>query len=511
MQNLVGKGIKELHKLLETKQVSAKEILRAHQQQVKRHEKEVGAFVCMTDELADSQADAVDALIAKGEKLPLLAGIPVAVKDNMCVSGYPTTAGSQILAGFVPPYESTAVRRLFDAGAICLGKTNLDEFAMGSSTENSSIQKTRNPWNLKHVPGGSSGGSSAAVAAGFTTVALGSDTGGSIRQPASFCGVVGIKPTYGLVSRFGLVAYASSLDQIGPFGRSVEDTAITLTAIAGHDRRDSTSLKYYLDAQGNETDTANGSIDFDKGLSESAPEQLVGKMRIGIIKELIGAGIDEDVRSRILDAAKTFEKLGATVEEISIPTAKHALPVYYILATAEASANLARFDGVRYGHRNQKAQDLLSMYLTSRQEGFGDEVKRRIMLGTYVLSSGYYDAYYKKAQAVRRLLKNDFDNIFATYDLLLSPTAPSVAFEFGEKTEDPLAMYLGDIASIPVNLAGLPGISLPCGFGNKNMPVGLQIIGNSLDDMKVLRAACAYEKSTEFHKNQPALISGASV
>ena len=511
MQNLVGKGIKELHKLLETKQVSAKEILRAHQEHTKRHEKEAGAFVCFTDELADKQAEAIDEKVARGESLPPLAGIPVAVKDNMCVIGYPTTAGSQILKRFVPPYESTAVRRLFDAGAVCIGKTNLDEFAMGSSTENSSIQLTRNPWNLKHVPGGSSGGSSAAVAAGFTTIALGSDTGGSIRQPASFCGVVGIKPTYGLVSRFGLIAYASSLDQIGPFGRSVEDTALTLTAIAGHDRRDSTSLKYYLDENGNETKTANGSVDFAKDLTEHSPEQLIGKMRIGIIKELIGEGIDEDVRKQILDAAKTFEKLGAVVEEVSIPNAKHALAVYYILATAEASANLARFDGVRYGHRNQDAQDLLSMYFASRQEGFGSEVKRRIMLGTYVLSSGYYDAYYKKAQAVRRLLKEDFDKIFAKYDLVLSPTAPSVAFEFDEKTDDPLAMYLSDIASIPVNLAGLPAISVPCGFGNKDMPVGLQILGKPLADAKVLRAACAFEKATEFHNRQSALMNGASV
>jgi aspartyl-tRNA(Asn)/glutamyl-tRNA(Gln) amidotransferase subunit A len=511
MQNLVGKGVKELRQLLETKQVSAKEILRAHQAHLKTHEKEVGAFICLTDDLAESQAQAVDEKIAKGEKLPALAGIPVAIKDNMCVIGYPTTCASKILENFNPPYESTAVRKLFDAGAVCIGKTNLDEFAMGSSTENSSVKRTRNPWNLKHVPGGSSGGSSAAVAAGFAPLSLGSDTGGSIRQPASFCGVVGMKPTYGLVSRFGLVAFASSLDQIGPFGRSVEDAAQALTVIAGHDRKDSTSLKHYLDDQGMETATLNGEVDFAKGLAESSPENLAGKMRIGIVKELLGDGINEDVRKLILEAANTFEKLGATVEEVSLPHVKHALPVYYILATAEASANLARFDGVRFGHRNEQAQDILSMYFATRQDAFGAEVKRRIMLGTYVLSSGYYDAYYKKAQSVRRLLTQDFEKIFATYDLVITPTAPSVAFEFDEKTDDPLAMYLSDIASIPVNLAGLPGISIPCGFGNKNMPVGLQILGKPLADAKVLRAACAFEKATDFHQPTSAVLSGISV
>jgi aspartyl-tRNA(Asn)/glutamyl-tRNA(Gln) amidotransferase subunit A len=322
---------------------------------------------------------------------------------------------------------------------------------------------------------------------------------------------VGMKPTYGLVSRFGLVAFASSLDQIGPFGRSVEDAAQTLTVIAGHDRKDSTSLKHYLDDKGLETATLNGEVDFAKGLAESSPENLAGKMRIGIVKELLGDGINEDVRKLILEAANTFEKLGATVEEVSLPHVKHALPVYYILATAEASANLARFDGVRFGHRNEQAQDILSMYFATRQDAFGTEVKRRIMLGTYVLSQGYYDAYYKKAQSVRRLLTQDFEKIFATYDLVITPTAPSVAFEFGEKTDDPLAMYLSDIASIPVNLAGLPGISIPCGFGDKNMPVGLQILGKPLADAKVLRAACAFEKATDFHHPTSAVLSGISV
>jgi aspartyl-tRNA(Asn)/glutamyl-tRNA(Gln) amidotransferase subunit A len=508
MQEVVGKGIRELRRLLDNKEVSAKEVLRAHQEQTRKHEKSIDAFVCFTDELADKQAAQVDERIAQGEKMPLLAGIPVAIKDNMCVSGYPTTCASKILEGFIPAYQSTAVARLFDAGAICIGKTNLDEFAMGSSTENSSLKKTRNPWNIDCVPGGSSGGSAAAVAGGFTTVSLGSDTGGSIRQPASFCGVVGIKPTYGLVSRFGLVAFASSLDQIGTFGRSVDDAAIALTAIAGHDRRDSTSLQYFTDDKGRNTRVKNGDVDFASGLISASPADLAGKLRIGIIKELIGEGINEDVRKLILDAAKIFEKLGATVEEVSIPQVKNALPVYYIICMAEASANLARFDGVRYGYRDKDAQDVLSMYLSTRQEGFGSEVKRRIMLGTYVLSSGYYDAYYKKAQQVRRLLKEEFDKIFANYDLVLSPTAPSVAFEFGEKTDDPVAMYLSDIASIPVNLAGLPGISVPCGFGAKNLPVGLQIVGNTLSDATILKAAYAFERSTEFHKSTSPVLSG---
>ncbi len=508
MRELIGKSIRELRALIDKKQVSATEVLHAHQEHTRKHEKDVDAFISFTDDLAERQAKAVDARIAGGEEIPPLSGIPVAIKDNMCVPGYGTTCASKILAGFVPTYTSTAVQRLFDAGAICLGKTNLDEFAMGSSTENSSIKKTRNPWNFQCVPGGSSGGSSAAVAAGFTTIALGSDTGGSIRQPASLCGVVGMKPTYGLVSRFGLVAFASSLDQIGPFGRSVEDVAITLTAIAGHDRRDSTSLAHFVDQNGQATSTKNGTIDFAHELATKSPPDLVGRLKIGLIKELLGDGIDQEVRQSVLDAAKVFEGLGAKIEEVSIPQAKNALPVYYIIAMAEASANLARFDGVKYGYRHKDATDILSMYLATRQEGFGAEVKRRIMLGSYVLSSGYYDAYYKKAQQVRRLLKNEFDKIFASYDLVLSPTAPSVAFEFGEKTADPVAMYLCDIASIPVNLAGLPGISIPCGFAKRNLPIGLQIVGNALADATVLGAACAFEKSTDFHKKTSPVLSG---
>lgn len=508
MMNLVGKRVQELRSLLVKKEVSSLEILSAHLEHIEKNDSKVQAFNCLTIDLAKKQARKVDEMIAKGEPLPPLAGIPVAVKDNMCVPGYPTTCSSKILENFQPPYQSTAVTRLFDAGAVCLGKTNMDEFAMGSSTENSAFKRTFNPWNSKHVPGGSSGGSAAAVAAGFSVIALGSDTGGSIRQPAAFCGCVGMKPTYGVVSRFGLVAFASSLDQIGPLGRSVEDAAITLSAIAGHDRRDSTSLARIA---ADDDINAAGHVDFAAGLASSSPEELVKGLRIGIIKELIGEGIDEDVKRAVLAAAELYKKLGAHVEEVSIPTSKHALAVYYIVATAEASANLARFDGVRYGYRNQAADDILSMYMTTRQEGFGAEVKRRIMLGTYALSTGYYDAYYKKAQQVRRLIKQDFDTIFGVVDLVICPTAPSVAFQFDEKTDDPLTMYLSDIATIPANLAGLPGISIPGGF-DEGLPIGIQLLGKPLSDKRLIQAAAAFEKQTEFSQTySPVLGALAAV
>lgn len=495
---LVGRSTSDLRKLLKDKSVSSLEILRAHQEHVAHLDKDIQAFLCLTPELAEKQAKNVDAMIARGDELPALAGIPVALKDNMCVPGYKTTCGSQILKDFEPPHQSTAVTRLFEAGAICIGKTNMDEFAMGSSTENSSFQLTYNPWNKSHVPGGSSGGSAAAVSAGFSVIALGSDTGGSIRQPASLCGVVGMKPTYGTVSRFGLVAYASSLDQIGPFARSVEDAAITLSVIAGHDKRDSTSLSKY----------SFGEVNYAKGLRDSSAEELVSGLKIGIIKELNGDGIDADVRKTVLETGEIFTKLGAKVEEVSIPTAKHALPVYYIIATAEASANLSRYDGVRYGFRDENAEDIVSMYMATRSQGFGAEVKRRIMLGTYALSTGYYDAYYKKAQQVRRLMKDDFDKVFSSYDLVICPTSPTVAFKVGEKTADPLTMYLTDIATIPANLAGLPGISLPAGFGGQGLPIGIQILGNTLSDAVLLKAAAAFEKTTEFHtKQSPVLLA----
>lgn len=496
---LVGRSTSELRKLLKDKSVSCLEILRAHQEHIAHQDADIQAFITLTPELAEEQAKKVDAAIARGDELPALAGIPVAVKDNMCVPGYKTTCASNILKDFEPPYQATAVTRLFEAGAICVGKTNMDEFAMGSSTENSAVKRTFNPWNKEYVPGGSSGGSAAAVSAGFSVVSLGSDTGGSIRQPASLCGVVGMKPTYGTVSRFGLVAFASSLDQIGPFARSVEDAAITLSVIAGHDKRDSTSLSKH----------AFGEINYAAGLRDSSAQDLVGGLKIGVIKELQGEGIDADVRNTVKDTAEIFTKLGAKVEEVSIPTARHALPVYYLIATAEASANLSRYDGVRYGFRDDDAQDILSMYMQTRSQGFGAEVKRRIMLGTYALSSGYYDAYYKKAQQVRRLMKEDFNKVFSQYDLVICPTSPTVAFKVGEKTSDPLTMYLTDIATIPANLAGLPGISVPAGFGNHGLPIGIQILGNTLSDALVLKAAAAFEKTTEFHTKQPPMLLAA--
>lgn len=487
MTQIIGKSIRELKSLLESKSVSAKEILASHLKHVESQDQEISAFNCLLPELAGKQAENIDSLIAKGEQLPALAGVPVAIKDNICLQNYPCTCSSKILADFHPPYNATVIERLLEAGALPIGKTNMDEFAMGSSTENSAFKKTHNPWNTKTVPGGSSGGSAAAVSAGFVATALGSDTGGSIRQPASFCGVVGMKPTYGLVSRFGLIAFASSLDQIGPLGRTVEDVAYTLSVISGHDAKDSTSLNQ---PSSDFVSQLNGDI---KGL------------KIGVISELMTEGIDDDVKAAVQEAASAYSRLGAKVEEVSLPHSKYALPVYYLLATAEASANLARYDGVRYGYRNESATDLLNMYCQTRSEGFGAEVKRRIMLGTYALSSGYYDAYYKKAQQVRRLIKQDFDNAFAKFDIVLCPTSPSVAFEFGAKTDDPLQMYLSDIATIPANLAGIPGISLPCGQSKSGLPIGLQLLGPALSDARLLQAAHAYEQATNFH-HQPSPV-----
>lgn len=495
MTELVGRSISELKKLLAEKSVSAREILAAHLKHVQAHDSDIKAFTCLTEERAQKQAARVDELIARGEALPALAGIPVAVKDNICVADYPTTCSSRILENFIAPYEATVAQKLDLAGALFIGKTNMDEFAMGSSTENSAFKKTANPWDLSRVPGGSSGGSTAAVAAGMAVLALGSDTGGSIRQPAAFCGVSGMKPTYGMVSRFGLVAYASSLDQIGPLARSVEDTAIALSVIAGHDKKDSTSIPDPFKNQGPR---------FELALSDN-PEKLVKGLRVGVISELVGEGIEPEIVSAIRAAAAVFEKLGAKVTDVSLPNSKYALPVYYLIATAEASANLARYDGVKYGLRETEgaAKDsILQMYKSTRSKGFGAEVKRRIMLGTYALSSGYYDAYYKKAQQVRRLIKNDFDNVFQNCDVLISPTSPTVAFKIAEKTDDPLSMYLSDIATIPANLAGLPGISIPAGLGKDKLPIGLQILGNTLSDEVVLKVAHAFQQSTDFHNRQ---------
>jgi len=441
-------SIRELHQQLVKKERSAVEITTETLERIQTLEPKLHSFLHVAADRALEQAKQVDGQIAAGEQIGLLEGIPMGIKDNMCTEGIPTTCGSRILENFVPPYESTVTGKLQQAGAIMVGKTNLDEFAMGSSTENSGYHTTANPWDLARVPGGSSGGSAAAVAASECVVALGSDTGGSIRQPASFCGVFGLKPTYGLVSRFGLVAYASSLDQIGPFARNVEDGAILLGAIAGYDKRDSTSLKQEIP-------------DYTQYLSKDLNSGE--KLKIGIIEETFGEGLDREVEEKVKGAIAHLEDLGVEIETISCPRFAYGLPVYYIIAPSEASANLARYDAVRYGIRSE-AENLLEMYKKTRAKGFGTEVKRRIMLGTYALSAGYYDAYYLKAQKVRTLIKQDFQQAFEKVDLLVCPTAPSTAFKAGEKTEDPLSMYLSDLMTIPVNLAGLPAASIPCGL-----------------------------------------------
>ncbi|ODH00584.1 aspartyl/glutamyl-tRNA amidotransferase subunit A [Nostoc sp. KVJ20] len=481
-------SIRELHQQLVKKERSAVEITQEALDRIQALEPKLHSFLCVTAERALEQAGAVDAKIAAGEEIGLLAGIPVGIKDNMCTKGVPTTCASRILENFVPPYESTATQKLADAGAVMVGKTNLDEFAMGSSTENSAYQVTANPWDLSRIPGGSSGGSAAAVSAQECVVALGSDTGGSIRQPASFCGVVGMKPTYGLVSRYGLVAYASSLDQIGPFANTVEDAAILLNAIAGHDPKDSTSLKVAIPNY-----AASLKPDFKPR----------GQLRIGIIKETFGEGLDAVVEQAVTKAVDQLQSLGAEIHIISCPRFRYGLPTYYIIAPSEASANLARYDGVKYGYRAPDADNLLSMYTRTRAAGFGTEVKRRIMIGTYALSAGYYDAYYLKAQKVRTLIKQDFEKAFGAVDVLVCPTSPTTAFKAGEKTTDPLSMYLTDLMTIPVNLAGLPSLSLPCGFDDQGLPIGLQLIGNVLREDLLFQVAHAYEQSTSWHLRKP--------
>lgn len=476
--------IRALHRQLVTKERSAEEIAREYLERLTQLEPQLKSFITITEELALQQARAVDARIRVGEAIGPLAGIPLAVKDNLCTQGIRTTCASRMLEGFIPPYESTVTARLAAAGMVTVGKTNLDEFAMGSSTENSAFQRTANPWDLTRVPGGSSGGSAAAVAADQAVVALGSDTGGSIRQPAAFCGVVGLKPTYGLVSRYGLVAFASSLDQVGPFGRTVEDVALLLQGIAGHDPMDSTSLKVDI------PDYSQALIPDIKGF------------KIGVIRDLLGEGCGEETRAAVQAAIQHLQELGAEILEIDCPSFRYGLATYYIIAPSEASANLARYDGVKYGLR-EPADSLLAMYGKTRAHGFGPEVKRRIMIGTYALSSGYYDAYYLKAQKVRTLIKQDFLKAFEKVDVLVSPTTPTPAFKLGER-EDPLSMYLCDLMTIPVNLAGLPGLSLPCGFAD-GLPIGLQIVGNALQESKVLRVAYAYEQSTDWHKRRPPL------
>lgn len=480
-------SIRELHRQLVNKERTCIEITQEALNRIEALEPKLHSFLCVTADKALSQAQAVDAKIAAGEEIGLLAGIPIGIKDNMCTKGIPTTCASRILENFVPPYESTVTQKLADAGAVMVGKANLDEFAMGSSTENSAYQVTANPWDVARVPGGSSGGSAAAVAAQECTVAIGSDTGGSIRLPASFCGVVGMKPTYGLVSRFGLVAFGSSLDQIGPFGRTVEDTAILLGAIAGYDPKDSTSLKVEIP-------------DYTQSLKLD-----LKSIKIGVIKETFGEGLDPVVAQAVNQAIEQLKHLGAEIIEISCPRFRYGLPSYYIIAPSEASANLARYDGVKYGFRAPDSENLLSMYTHTRAKGFGAEVKRRIMVGTYTLSAGYYDAYYLKAQKVRTLIKQDFENAFKQVDVLVSPTAPTTAFKAGDKTADPLSMYLTDLMTIPVSLAGLPGMSLPCGFDNNGLPIGLQLVSNVLREDQLFHVAYAYEQSTDWKTRSPQL------
>lgn len=479
-------SLTEARQAILERKLSVSEMVDASFRRIASTDEQVQAFLTMNEEGARTEAVAIDKRIAAGEELGSLAGIPAGVKDNIVTEGIRTTCASKFLDNFVPVYDGTVSRKLKEAGAITIGKLNMDEFAMGGSNENSAYRTTRNPWDLERVPGGSSGGSAASVAAGQVTFALGSDTGGSIRQPASYCGVVGLKPTYGLVSRFGLVAFASSLDQIGPITRNVEDAALVLQAIAGYDKMDSTSAK----------------VDIPDYAAQLTGD--VAGLRIGVPSEYIGQGVDPKVKEAVLAALKVFEDMGATWEEVSMPHTEYAVATYYLLASSEASSNLARFDGVRYGVRADNPDNLLDLYHRSRSEGFGQEVKRRIMLGTYALSSGYYDAYYLKAQKVRTLIKRDFDEAFNKFDILLGPTAPTTAFRIGEQINDPLAMYLNDILTIPVSLAGVPAISVPCGLAD-GLPVGLQLIGKAFDEATVLRAAHAFEQRTEFHKLRPQL------
>jgi aspartyl-tRNA(Asn)/glutamyl-tRNA(Gln) amidotransferase subunit A len=446
-------------------------------EKIQKEDGEIGAYLTLTRERAMEQADHIDRMAAAGKPLPPMGGVPVAIKDVMCTRGVRTTAGSKILGNFIPPYDCTAVARLEAAGAVVLGKLNCDEFAMGSSNENSAFHPVHNPRDKTRVPGGSSGGSAAAVAAEMAVAALGSDTGGSIRQPAAFCGVVGMMPTYGRVSRYGLIAFASSLDHIGPLARTVKDAAIVLRTIAGRDPMDSTSADVPVPDYVAELD------------------RPVRGVRIGVAKEYFGEGLDPEVRKAVEDGIQTLAKLGCEVVPVSLPHSKYAIPTYYLVATAEASSNLARFDGVRYGYRAKNARTLSEMYRRSRDEGFGAEVKRRIMLGTYALSAGYYDAYYLKAQKVRTLLTRDFHEAFNKVDAIVTPTTPTAAFKLGEKVDDPLAMYLADIYTVTADLAGIPGISIPCGRTRGNLPIGLQILGKHFDEATILRVAHRYEQA----------------
>ncbi len=482
--------VHELVEKLEKGEITSEQITKSYFDRIKEKDNKVKAYVSTLEESAMKKAKEIDEARKAGKPVSKFAGIPIGIKDNMCIEGTKTTCSSKMLENFVAPYNATVIEKLNKEDLVYLGKLNMDEFAMGSSTEHSAFFPTHNPWDLDRVPGGSSGGSAAAVASQMAPWALGSDTGGSIRQPASLCGVVGLKPTYGLVSRYGLVAFASSLDQIGPITKDVTDSALLLNLISGHDEKDSTSMEM------EKKDYTLSLINDVKG------------MKIGLPKEYIGEGINAEVKQAILDVAKKYEELGATVEECSLDVGKYATAVYYIVACAEASSNLGRFDGIRYGYRTKNFDNLKDIYRNSRSEGFGPEVKRRIILGTYVLSSGYYDAYYKKAQKVRTVIKKGYDELFKKYDLLLTPTSPTTAFKLNEKTSNPLEMYLADICTVPVNIAGLPGMSVPCGLDSKGLPIGFLLIGKSFDEETIFRAAYTYEQNSNFRENKPTFKGG---
>lgn len=475
MNEILNMPVTLLTEKIADKQLSSKEITEAYLENINKTDSEIGAYLTVTAESAIKTAEETDKKIAAGEKLSTLAGIPGGIKDNMCTKGVKTTCASKMLENFVPCYSSTAVEKLNEQGFVMLGKLNMDEFAMGSTNENSYFKPVKNPVNTERVPGGSSGGSAAAVAAKEAAFTLGSDTGGSIRQPAAFCGVVGMKPTYGTVSRYGLVAFASSLDQIGPLTKNVKDNALILNAIAGHDPKDATCI-------------GGGRPDYTAEIGKD-----VKGMTVGLPTEFFGDGVSADVKDAVLAAAKRYEKLGANIEEVKLPSLKHALSAYYVISSAEASSNLARFDGIRYGYRSENAETLDDIYKNSRSEGFGPEVQRRIMLGTFALSSGYYDAYYKKALQVRTLVVRDYNKVFEKCDFIISPVAPTTAYKLSEKTDNPLEMYMGDIYSVPINIAGVPSLSLPCGKDGDNMPIGMQLIGKPLGEATLYRAGYAFE------------------
>lgn len=484
--NLLDLSLEEISNKLRNKEISCVELTKEVFKRIDEVEKDVNSFITITKEEALEEAKIVDQKIANGDELHMLSGIPMAIKDNICTKGIKTTCASKMLEDFIPPYDAFVSKELKNINAICVGKTNMDEFAMGGSTENSAFKPTKNPWDLTRVPGGSSGGSAACVAAGQAFYALGSDTGGSVRQPASFTGLVGLKPTYGRISRYGLVAFGSSLDQIGTFTRTSKDAAFLLDVLSKKDSMDSTSVEC--------------ENDFLKDIDSS-----IEGLKIGVPRELFEEGIDEEVKNAVLHALIELQNLGATFEEINLPNLKYSLSAYYIIAPSEASSNLSRYDGIRFGKRADEFETLEEMYIKTRSENFGPEVKRRIMIGNYALSSGYYDAYYKKALQVRTLVKEEFEKAFSKYDVIICPTAPNTAFKLNEKLNDPLAMYLEDMCTIPVNLAGLPALSTPCGFDSNNMPIGMQIIGKAFDEKTILKVANAYEKVTKYTKKRASL------